>query len=68
MMAKRGNPNLVYHDQRHPAAHFTDAAVRRIRHRVSKEGVSAKEVAQALGVHPTTIWSMVTRRTYGAVQ
>lgn len=67
--ARPGNHNnlsMLHRDQRHPAAKFDDASVRRIRRRRS-QGVSAREIANALGCHYDTIRRIVSRLSYGGV-
>ena len=65
--AKRGNPNLSFHDARHPAAKFDDATVRRIRRRYA-EGLTTGEIGAALDSHPDTIRRIVRRETYASVE
>lgn len=52
---------------RHPSAKFDDASVRRIRRRVAS-GVSIGEVAEALQVHWNTVYLIVKRQSYAAVE
>lgn len=58
------NPMMACHDGSHPAAKLTDATVRRIRRRVLDEGLSRREVAESLGLHPDTVAKIVRRQSY----